>query len=138
MPTAYSERSLLCLCPLQCPAICPPGPAGAPGMPGFKVNTAPSGVLSCFLLIYMLLILSKEIHTNHCNLGLCNVLYRVTQGTKGTRESQEKTEKRWVYDSFIISKILTIFSRCAYLCIIWCSVSRVTLAHLAHLVFLGL
>lgn len=86
----------------------------------------------------MLLILSKEIHKHHCNLGLYNVLYRVTQGTKETRESQEKTEKRWVYDSFIISKILTIFSRCAYLSIIWCSVSRVTLAHLAHLVFLGL
>lgn len=137
MPTAYSQRSLLCLCPPQCPAICPPGPAGAPGMPGFKVNTTLGRVLSYFFG-YMLLTLSEKIQTNHGNLGLCNVLHRVTQGTKETGESQEKTEKRWVYDLFIISRILNVFSRCAYLCIIWCSVSRVTLAHPAHLVFLGL
>lgn len=38
-PYTVSVESSVCrLCPLQCPAICPPGPSGPSGMPGFKVN----------------------------------------------------------------------------------------------------
>lgn len=87
MSSAQSPH-FLCVCPLQCPAICPPGPPGPPGMPGFKVDS-----LSCELDAPQL-ILGNILYIKLCHLMHTPRSSRVTQDIKEIKENLERMERR--------------------------------------------